>query len=268
MNGILSDMGKEETVVILAGGKGTRLAEETIDKPKPMVQILGVPIILRIMEHYAAFGFTNFVICAGYKSEVLKEFFWNYRVYSSDLEIDLKNGRVDLLRSSAPDWQIKVIDTGLETMTGGRLKRIKEHVGETFLMTYGDGLSDVDLTKVLEFHAKHGRLATLTSVLEPTRFAILDIDDKMFVKNFREKPEELRRRINGGFFVLNKKVLDLIEGDSTVFEEGPLKALAARGELAAYDHGGFWHAVDSVRDKENLEQVLLSRSQRSPSITD
>jgi glucose-1-phosphate cytidylyltransferase len=224
-----------------------------------MVEILGVPLIVRIMHHYASFGFRNFIVCAGYKGDVIKDYFWNFQRRNSDIEVDLGSGDLKLLRESKLDWRIKVIDTGPETMTGGRLLRVKEHLTDTFLMTYGDGVSDVNLDALLRFHRSQQGLATLTSVLEPTRFAILDVDSDSRVKSFQEKPESLRRRINGGFFVLQKEVLSYIKDDETVFEQEPLEGLAASGQLSAFRHDGFWHAVDSLRDKINLESVLRTR---------
>jgi glucose-1-phosphate cytidylyltransferase len=255
---IIPNMIRTETVVILAGGKGTRLSEETTLRPKPMVEILGVPLIVRIMNHYASYGFRDFIVCAGYKGEVIKDYFWDFHRRNSDVEVDLGSGARTVLSENNLDWRVKVVDTGLETMTGGRLLRVKEHLTDTFLMTYGDGVSDVDLGALLSFHRGQQSLATLTSVLEPTRFAILDVDSDSRVKRFQEKPESLRRRINGGFFVLQKEVLNLIQNDETVFEQDPLESLASAGQLSAFRHDGFWYAVDSLRDKVNLESVLKS----------
>ena len=248
----------DEVVVILAGGLGTRMSEETQVKPKPMVDILGIPLIVRIMNQYAQFGFTNFVICAGYRGEVIKQYFANFQTSFTDLDVDLGTGRVLPLQPSKFDWRVKVIDTGADTMTGGRLKRVESHVSQTFFMTYGDGVGDIDILRLLAHHRENGKLATLTAVPEPSRFAILDIDHTSSVVSFQEKPIEEKRKISAGFFVLEKPVLELIDGDDAVFERGPLEELSSRNQLSAFIHRGYWQAVDSLRDKTTLENAIAS----------
>ncbi|KQP61700.1 glucose-1-phosphate cytidylyltransferase [Methylobacterium sp. Leaf399] len=241
--------------VILAGGLGTRLSEETVVRPKPMVEIGGRPILWHIMQIFAAHGTTDFVICLGYKGYMIKEFFLNYRLHLSDVTIDIGRGKIDFHRSKAENWRISLIETGPETMTGGRLKRVRDYLGdEDFFMTYGDGVSDVDLTALAAYHRERGRLATLTAVLPPGRFGALELD-RGGVRRFREKPVGDGVAINGGFFVLSPKVIDLIEGDTTVWEKGPLETLAREDQLSAYVHDGFWHAMDTLRDKNHLEAL-------------
>lgn len=248
----------DEVVVILAGGLGTRMSEETQVKPKPMVEVLGIPLIVRIMNQYAKFGFTNFVICAGYRGEVIRQYFANFHTSFTDIEVDLGSGIVMPIQPSKFDWKVKVIDTGADTMTGGRLKRVASHVSQTFFMTYGDGVGDIDISNLLAHHRQNGKLATLTAVPQPSRFAILDIDNSSSVVSFQEKPIEEQRRINAGYFVLEKPVLELIDGDDVVFEIGPLEELASRNQLSAFIHRGYWQAVDSLRDKTLLENAISS----------
>jgi glucose-1-phosphate cytidylyltransferase len=242
--------------VILAGGRGTRLSEETSMRPKPMVEIGGWPILWHIMKIYAAHGVTEFVICLGYKGWQIKEYFLNYRLHASDLEIDLATGAVQVLRPSAEPWRITLVDTGEDSMTGGRLKRIAPHVAgdAAFCMTYGDGVSDVDIGALIAFHRAHGRQATVTAVTPPGRFGALARDGAA-VNAFIEKPAGDGGTINGGFFVLSPKVLDRIEGDATTWEAEPLQSLARDGELMAYDHKGFWQAMDTLRDRDLLERL-------------
>ncbi|RAI56221.1 glucose-1-phosphate cytidylyltransferase [Roseicella frigidaeris] len=242
--------------VILAGGRGTRLSEETTLRPKPMVEIGGWPILWHIMKIYAAHGVTDFVICLGYKGWQIKEYFLNYRLHASDLSIDLAAGRVEVLRPCAEPWRIALVDTGEDSMTGGRLRRIAPYVVDApaFCMTYGDGLADIDIGALIRFHAAHGRLATVTAVTPPGRFGALARDGAA-VRAFLEKPPGDGGAINGGFFVLSPRVLDRIEGDATVFEEEPLQSLAGEGELMAYDHPGFWQAMDTLRDRTQLERL-------------
>src|SRR4051812_30431961 len=245
--------------VILAGGRGTRLAEETALRPKPMVEIGGWPILWHIMQIYAAHGVADFILCLGYKGWMIKEYFLNYLRHASDLRIDLSTGAVEVLRPAAPSWRVTLVDTGEATMTGGRLRRVAPQLAgeEAFCLTYGDGLADVDVTALLAFHRAHGRLATVTAVTPPGRFGALDRAGGT-VRAFTEKPPGDGGSINGGFFVLSPRALDRIEGDATVWEQAPLQSLAAEGELMAYDHRGFWAAMDTLRDREMLERLWAS----------
>lgn len=241
--------------VILAGGLGTRLSEETVIRPKPMLEIGGRPILWHIMRIFAAHGVTEFVICLGYKGYVIKEFFLNYRLHLSDVTVDVGSGAVAFHRSTAEDWRVSLVETGDGTMTGGRLKRVRDYLGEEdFFMTYGDGVADIDLTALAAFHRRERRLATLTAVAPPGRFGALDLDGAR-VRRFREKPAGDGGTINGGFFVLSPRVLDLIEGDATVWENEPLERLAREGQLSAFVHAGFWAAMDTLRDKNHLEAL-------------
>jgi glucose-1-phosphate cytidylyltransferase len=241
--------------VILAGGLGTRLAEETSVRPKPMVEIGGKPLLWHIMQIFARHGINEFIICLGYKGYMIKEFFLNYRLHLSDVTIDLKDGSVDFHRTVGEDWKVTLIETGDSTMTGGRLKRVQKYVGDdTFFMTYGDGLADVDLTELRNFHEKKGLSATVTAVTPPARWGVLELD-KERVASFREKPEGENNRISGGFFVLSPKVFELIEGDATIWEKEPLERLSKAGQLAAYEHNGFWQPVDTLRDKQLVESL-------------
>ena len=242
--------------VILAGGRGTRIAEESDARPKPMVEIGGKPLLWHIMQIYAAHGVTDFVICLGYKGYVIKEFFANYYRYLSDMTIDLRTGDYRVLDSKAEDWTITLVDTGLDTMTGGRLKRVLPHLGdETFCMTYGDGLGDVDIGAAIAFHRSHGKLATVTAVQPPGRFGVLRIDGDHRVTSFEEKPSDEIGWINGGFFVLEPGAVGYVEGDDTSWEREPLTALAGDGQLSAFQHTGFWQPCDTLRDKRGLEDL-------------
>lgn len=242
-------------LVILAGGLGTRIAEESETKPKPMVEVGGRPLLWHIMKTYAHHGVSEFVICLGYKGYVIKEFFMNYQRHLSNLEINLKDGSTTVLESSAEDWKVTLIETGESTMTGGRLKRVAPYLGnETFCMTYGDGLSNIDITAELAFHRKHGKLATVAAVQPPGRFGVLAVEDDGTVSSFQEKPSDEIGWINGGFFVLEPKAIDYIAGDETSFEQEPLKTLARDGQLAAFEHHGFWQPCDTLRDKRELEK--------------
>lgn len=242
--------------VILAGGLGTRIAEESDTKPKPMVEIGGKPLLWHIMKTYARHGVKDFVICLGYKGYVIKEFFFNYYRHMSNMTIDLKTGDHEILDSQAEDWRITLVDTGPDTMTGGRLKRVAPYLGNgTFCLTYGDGLSDIDITAELAFHRKHGKLATVAAVQPPGRFGVLNIDDHDQVLSFEEKPSDEIGWINGGFFVLEPGVIPYIAGDEISWERAPLSNLAKDGQLAAFHHTGFWQPCDTLRDKRELEAL-------------
>ncbi|MDA9842431.1 glucose-1-phosphate cytidylyltransferase [Gammaproteobacteria bacterium] len=246
--------------VILAGGLGTRLSEETALKPKPMVEIGGKPILWHIMKIYAHHGITDFIICCGYKSYSIKEYFMNYFSHQSDITINLKDNTSTIHKKRAEPWSVTLVDTGEDTMTGGRLSRVRDYIGneEDFFFTYGDGVGDIDIQGALSFHKKHGKLATLTSVTPPGRFGAIDVSEDSSVKKFVEKPIGDGGRINGGFFVLSPSVIDLINGDDCVWEQEPLKTLAKNGELYSYRHNGFWHPMDSLRDKNYLEELWNS----------
>jgi len=245
-------------VVILAGGMGTRIAEETVTRPKPMVEIGGRPILWHIMSIYAAQGFNDFVVACGYRGALIKEYFASYFLHHSDFTINLKDGTRDVLSAGAPDWRVSVIDTGLETMTGGRVRRLKPLIeGGTFMVTYGDGLGAVDMQALLAFHRSHGKLATVTAVRPPARFGGLALDGAM-VREFSEKPQSGEGWINGGFFVFEPGVLDLLDSDATVLEREPLEVLARRGQLAGFRHEGFWQPMDTVRERQLLESLWQS----------
>ena len=244
-------------VVILAGGFGTRISEESHLIPKPMIQIGDMPILWHIMKQYSHYGFNEFVICCGYKQHVIKEFFADYYLHRSDITFDFSdNGEMTVHTNFSEPWKVTLVDTGLNTMTGGRVKRVKDYIGdEPFFLTYGDGVSDVDINKLLEFHKAHGKMATLTAIKITARFGVLDINDAGCIQQFREKTQQDGGVINGGFMVLEPEILDLIEGDSTVFEKYPLEEAARRGELMAYPHDGFWQCMDTLRDKNYLEKL-------------
>jgi glucose-1-phosphate cytidylyltransferase len=241
-------------LVILAGGQGTRISEESDVRPKPLIEIGGIPIILHIMNMYAAHGVTEFIICAGYKGYMIKEYFSNLLLHQSDLRIDFSTGEVTHLNPLQLDWKVSVVDTGTDSMTGGRLGRVKNLVGEeTFCMTYGDGVSDIDISAELAFHKAHGLQATLAAVVPPGRFGALQLNGDL-VERFIEKPHGGEGLINGGFFVLEPTVLDLIKGDETIWERFPLETLAGNNQLASFRHQGFWHPMDTLRDKLVLEK--------------
>ena len=245
--------------VILAGGLGTRISEETDTKPKPMVEIGGKPILWHIMKAYSAHGVNDFVICCGYKSHLIKEYFANYFLYKSDVTFDMSKNTMEVHERSAEPWRVTLVDTGENTMTGGRLKRVAAYVRdeENFCMTYGDGLSNVNIGELIAFHKSQGVKATLTATFPPGRFGALEFEGNK-VRNFREKPQGDGAMINGGFFVLSPEVLDYIDDDTTVWERGPLETLADQGELAAFQHHGFWQPMDTLRDKILLEQLWAS----------
>lgn len=246
--------------MILAGGFGTRLAEETDSRPKPMVEIGGRPILWHIMRLYAHHGINEFVICLGYKAEFVKKFFLDYSVSLSDFTVNFGTQEVEIHTRRTEDWKVTLVDTGRDTMTGGRIKRAVQHVDPDgpFCLTYGDGLSDLDISASIAFHKSHGKLATVTAVTPPGRFGVLDIDETNHVTGFREKIASDQYRINGGFFVLDPKVADFIENDTTVWEQGPMRGLAEAGELKAWNHEGFWQPMDTLRDKMYLENLWNS----------
>lgn len=242
-------------VIILAGGHGTRLAEETSVRPKPMVEIGGRPILWHIMHIYARHGFKDFLVACGYKGEMIKEYFHNFFVHNSDYVINLKTGSLDVIHQNGIDWQVGVVDTGLDTMTGGRILRLQRWVGrETFMATYGDGLGDVNIRALLDFHRAHGRLATVTAVRPPARFGGLVLEGEA-VYEFSEKPQTESGWINGGFFVFEPEVFDYLGGDATILEREPLERLAAAGQLMAFRHPGFWQPMDTLREKQYLESL-------------
>lgn len=246
-------------VVLLAGGYGTRISEESQFKPKPMIEIGGMPILWHIMKLYSHYGFNEFVICAGYKQHVIKEYFADYFLHTSDITYDFTNGKNEMIvhHNTAEHWKVTVVDTGLNTMTGGRVKRIQEYIGnEPFMLTYGDGVCDVDIAKLVEFHKSHGKLATLTAVIQSQDKGVLDITESGSVKSFREKKTNDGAPINAGYMVLQPEVFDYLEdGDATVFETKPLERLVKEGQLMSYRHAGFWQCMDTVREKEMLEKL-------------
>ena len=244
-------------VVLLAGGFGTRLAEYTESIPKPMVPIGGRPILWHIMQHYAAYGHKDFYLALGYKAQVVKEFFLNYRALNADFTVDLQTGAVTPHQLDEVDWRVTLVDTGLQTMTGGRVKRMQPFIGnETFLLTYGDGVANVDLEALLAFHHKHGKLVTVTAVRPTARFGELELSGNQVVK-FQEKPQVHEGWINGGFFVMEPGFFELIDNDQTILERSPLERAAQAGELVAYQHEGFWQCMDTKRDRDNLETLAL-----------
>jgi glucose-1-phosphate cytidylyltransferase len=244
--------------VILAGGFGSRLSEETAVRPKPMVEIGGKPMLWHIMKIYAAHGIEDFVICLGYKGYMIKEYFANYALHTADVTFDLAKGTMEVHRSETEPWRIALIDTGEQTMTGGRLQRVLPYLdGEPFCFTYGDGVADIDLKALIEFHRGHGREATVTAVQPPGRFGALDIEDDL-VTDFEEKPRGDGAWMNGGFFVLSPDVARHLRGDATVWEQEPMRELAREGQLGCYRHEGFWQAMDTLRDRNHLEQLWSS----------
>lgn len=251
-------------VVILAGGFGTRISEESHLRPKPMIEIGGMPILWHIMKEYSYYGYNEFIICCGYKAHMIKKYFADYYLYASDVTFDFSSNNKMVVHSNYSEpWKVTLIDTGLETMTGGRIKRIKNYVeDEPFMLTYGDGVSDVNIQEIETFHKKHGKIATITTVNVGQRFGVLDIDENGLIRSFREKEDYDGQRINAGYMMLNPEIFDFIEGDSTVFEKGPLQKLAKLGELKAYSHNGYWQCMDTQRDKMQLEE--LWKTQKAP----
>ena len=248
-------------VVLLAGGFGTRISEESAYKPKPLIDIGGKPILWHIMKEYAFYGFNEFIICAGYKQECIKEWFSNYFLNNSDITFDYTNGKNEMIvnHHHTEPWKVTVVDTGLNTMTGGRIKRVQEYIGnEPFLMTYGDGVCDVDIRKLVDFHKNHNKIATLTAVKLEQQKGVLDIGGDNAVKSFREKNISDSAPINAGYMVLNPEIFDYIDGDETVFERDTLERLANMGELMSYMHTGFWQCMDNIREKQLLEKLLSS----------
>lgn len=246
-------------VVLLAGGFGTRISEESQFKPKPMIEIGGMPILWHIMKEYSYYGHNEFIICAGYRQEYIKEWFANYFLHNSDITFDYQGGKNEMVvhESHIEPWKVTVVDTGYNTMTGGRIKRIQKYVGnEAFFMTYGDGVCDVDINKLLGFHESHGKIATLTSVIMAQDKGVLNIDEHNSVRSFREKNAVDGSPINAGYMVLEPKIFDYIEGDQTIFEKGPLTQLATEGELMSYTHRGFWQCMDNIREKNLLDKLL------------
>ena len=244
-------------VIILSGGYGTRISEYTSLIPKPMIPINGKPIIEHIMEIYSRYGFKEFYLALGYKSEVIKEYFYNYEIINSNFKVDLGNGKVTPYEKFKRDWKVHLIDTGINTMTGGRLKRLKEYIkDETFLLTYGDAVTDLNIADVVDFHKKNGKLVTVTGVRPPARFGELTINENNKVLEFKEKPNIHEGWINGGFFVMEPEFLDLIDDDSSILEKKPLEKAAQSNQLMAFLHYGFWHCIDTKRDKDNLEEII------------
>ncbi len=244
-------------VVILAGGMGTRISEESYLKPKPMIEIGGMPILWHIMKDYSFFGFNEFILCLGYKGYMIKEYFANYFLHQSDVTIDVKRDKIKVHRSTSEPWQVTLVDTGLNTMTGGRLQKIRHYIGkETFMLTYGDGVSDINIKELVRFHQSNKRHATLTAVQPVGKFGAIEINNKNKVINFREKPRGDGSWINGGFFVLEPDVFDYIKkGDDTIWEKEPLEDLAKDNQLTAYKHNGFWQCMDTLRDRTQLEEL-------------
>lgn len=243
-------------VVLLAGGFGTRISEESHLKPKPMIEIGEKPILWHIMKQYSSYGYNDFIICLGYKQYVIKEFFADYFLHTSDVTFNMETNEMVVHNNYAEPWKVTLVDTGLHTMTGGRVKRVKDYIGdEPFMLTYGDGVSDVNIKELVEYHKAHGKKATMTAVNVGQRFGVLDITNSGTIQAFREKSDDDGSMINAGFMVLDPSVIDYIDDDSTVFEKAPLERLAAEGELKAYKHKGFWQCMDTQRDKMKLEEM-------------
>jgi glucose-1-phosphate cytidylyltransferase len=243
-------------VVILAGGLGTRISEETVVRPKPMIEIGGRPVLWHIMKIYSHYGYHDFIVCLGFKGYMIKEYFSNYFLHMSDVTFDMKHNTMEIHERYAEPWKVTLVDTGTETMTGGRIKRVAPYIGnEPFMLTYGDGVSDINIAQLVEYHKSHGKLATVTATQPSGRFGSLAIGDSNRVDSFQEKPAGDGSWINGGFFIVEPKILDYIAGDSTFFEKEPLERLAREGQLMAYKYRGFWYAMDTLRDKNHLESL-------------
>jgi len=247
-------------VVLLAGGFGTRISEESHLKPKPMIDVGDKPILWHIMKSYSSYGFNDFIICCGYKQYAIKEYFADYYLHNSDITFDFRNGNVmETHSNTAEPWKVTLIDTGLNTMTGGRVKRIQQYIdNEPFMLTYGDGVSDIDIGKLVAFHKSHGKAATITTTNAGQRFGVLEIEKDNSISAFREKSDDDGSMINAGFMVFNPRIFDCIEGDSTILERDPLERLAANGQLMAYRHDGFWQCMDTQRDKQKLDELWES----------
>ena len=243
--------------VVLAGGLGTRISEESISRPKPMIEIGGRPILWHIMKMYSSHGVNDFVICCGYKGYLIKEYFANYFLHMSDVTIDMSSNSIEVHHKKAEPWKVTLVDTGETTQTGGRLRRIKDYIDEDFCMTYGDGVGSVDISALIKFHQSHGKMATMTAVQPPGRFGALEIEGTQ-INSFLEKPQGDGGWINGGFFVLSPKTLDLINGDEILWEKQPLESLAKQGQLQSFFHSGFWQPMDTLRDKNHLEELWAS----------
>ena len=243
-------------VVILAGGLGTRISEESHLRPKPMIEIGEQPILWHIMKIYSHYGFNEFIICLGYKQYMIKEFFSDYFLHTSDVTFDIANNEMTVHNNSSEPWKVTLVDTGLHTMTGGRIKRVKDYIGdETFFLTYGDGVADVDIAKELDFHKSHGKMVTMTAINVDQRFGVLDINSDGVIESFREKTKQDGGIINGGFMICEPEIINYIDDDTTVFEKKPLETVADMGELMAYRHTGFWQCMDTQRDKNKLEEL-------------
>ena len=247
-------------VVILAGGFGTRISEESHLIPKPMIEIGEKPILWHVMKYYASFGYNEFIICCGYKQYVIKEFFADYYLHTSDVTFDFNaENKMIVHNNNSEPWKVTLIDTGLNTMTGGRIKRVKDYIGnEPFMLTYGDGISDVDINSLVDYHKSHGKIATVTAIQPGGRFGMLDINEGQSINRFKEKSKEDGGWINGGFMVLNPEIMNYIDNDECIFELYPLETVAAEGQLKAYKHDGFWQCMDTIRDKELLEKLWVS----------
>ncbi|MCR4903405.1 MAG: glucose-1-phosphate cytidylyltransferase [Butyrivibrio sp.] len=246
-------------VAILAGGLGTRISEESQFKPKPMIEIGGKPILWHIMKYYSSFGYDDFIILAGYKQYVIKEFFADYFLHNADVSFDLSNNTMKVLKDYTENWKVTIIDTGLNTMTGGRVKRVQKYIGdEPFMLTYGDGVCDVDLDALLKFHQSHGKIATITTTSIAQQKGVLDVSDDGQIEAFREKKTEDGALINGGFMVLNPQIFDYLKDDTTVLEQGPMRHLVEDGQLMGYHHTGFWQCMDTQREKQKLEDLWAS----------
>lgn len=247
-------------VVLLAGGFGTRISEESHLKPKPMIEIGDMPILWHVMKIYSHYGYNDFVICCGYKAYMVKEYFADYYLHRSDVTFDFsENNKMTVHSNFSEPWKVTLVDTGLNTMTGGRIKRIEKYIGnEPFMLTYGDGVSDVNIAELVKFHETHGKIASMTAINVGQKFGVLDIDEDNGINSFREKSDNDGSMINGGFMVLNPEIFEYIEGDSTVFEKAPLETVAKMGQLMAYKHGGFWQCMDTQRDKQHLEELWES----------